>query len=337
MKSAANILIHESQFPENVRRDLLASLRARKINHKFHYDSIKQAQKWLALHQIYSPTRNDKNVRAIYEQSFEAAAAKIKSRSVHAIGLGCGGGQKDARLLKLLKARSRKIFYTPCDVSAAMVLVARQTALAVLPEKNCFPFVCDLAVADDLRKFLAARHPSFVTFFGMIPNFEPQEILPKLASMFRPEDFLLFSANLAPGNNYENGVKKVLPQYDNPPTRDWLMTFLRDLGVEKNDGKLKFTIEAGGFGLKRIVARFHFIHSRRIEIENKRFEFHRGESIRLFFSYRYTPALVRKLLGQHGLEISGEWIAKSEEEGVFLCRKKTNPKIKKLSSHPKRL
>ena len=75
---------------------------------------------------------------------------------------------------------------------------------------------------------------ALVTFFGMIPNFEPQEILPKLASLIRPKDFLLFSANLAPGKNYAAGMKKILPQYDNPPTRDWLMTFLLDLGVEKS-------------------------------------------------------------------------------------------------------
>jgi len=318
----ANISIHESQFPENTRRDLLASLRVRKINHKFHYDSIKQTQKWLGLHQIYSPSRNDADCRAIYEKGFEAAAAKIKSKSVHVIGLGCGGGQKDTRLLKLLKARGKEIFYTPCDVSSAMVLVARRTALTILPEKNCFPFVCDLATAANWRKFPATRHPSIVTFFGMIPNFEPQEILPKLASVVRPEDFLLFSANLAPGKNYSGGLKKVLPQYDNAPTRDWLITFLLDLGVEKRDGKLKFAIEDGGFDLKRIVARFHFTRAQRIEIEDDRFEFRRGESIRLFFSYRYAPALVRKLLGQHGLEVSGEWIAKSEEEGVFLCRRK---------------
>ena len=67
----ANILIHESQFPENIRRDLLASLRVRKINHKFHYDSIKQTQKWLGLHQIYSPSRNDADCRAIYEKGLK--------------------------------------------------------------------------------------------------------------------------------------------------------------------------------------------------------------------------------------------------------------------------
>jgi L-histidine N-alpha-methyltransferase len=321
----AEISIHESQFPENVRRDLLQSLRARKINHKFHYDSVKQTQKWLALHQIFSPSRNDENVRAIYEQSFESAAAKIKSQSVHVIGLGCGGGQKDARLLKLLKARGKEISYTPCDVSVAMVLVARQAALAVLSKKNCFPFVCDLATTADLNAVFTTspvpHAPRLVTFFGMIPNFEPQQILPKLAALVRPKDFLLFSANLAPGKNYAAGMEKILPQYDNLPTRDWLMTFLPDLGVEKTDGKLEFAIEGGGFGLKRVVARFHFARAQQIEIDGKRFEFRRGESIRLFFSYRHTPELVRKLLGRHGLEVSGEWIAESEEEGVFLVKR----------------
>ncbi len=321
----ANISIHESQFPENVRRDLLESLRARKINHKFHYDSIKQTQKWLALHQIYSPTRNDENVRGIYENSFEAAAVKIKSKRIHVIGLGCGGGQKDTRLLKLLKAGGKEIFYTPCDVSSAMVLVARQTALAVLPEERCFPFACDLATADDLSSVFAKQNlrnaARLITFFGMIPNFEPQEILPKLAPLVRPKDFLLFSANLAPGKNYAAGVKKVFPQYDNPQTSDWLMSFLLDLGVGKSDGKLKFTIETGGFALKRIVARFHFTRARWIEIESERFQFRAGDSIQLFFSYRYTPERVRKILAVHRLEVCEQWIAKSEE-GVFLCRRK---------------
>ncbi|HVU27756.1 MAG TPA: L-histidine N(alpha)-methyltransferase [Verrucomicrobiae bacterium] len=326
MKSTANILIHKSQFPENIRRDLLKSLRARKINHKFHYDSVKQTQKWLALHQIYSPSRHDENVRTIYDQSFDAAAKEIKSKSVHIIGLGCGGGQKDKRLLKLLKSCGKKIFYTPCDVSAAMVLVARQTALSVLPAQNCFPFVCDLATAKNLPEIFDSRftiHNSrIVTFFGMIPNFEPRDILPKLSSLIRKEDFLLFSANLAPGKNYADGMKKVLPQYDNALTRDWLLTFLTDLGIEKSDGNLKFEIANGKFGLKRFVVNFHFNRARRVEIENEIFRFKSGEKIRLFFSYRYTPELVRKILARFKLKVGESWLAESGEEGVFLCRRK---------------
>ena len=333
----AEVTIHRSQFPEAVQRDLLESLRSRRVNHKFHYDSLKQTQKWLALHQVYSPTRNDADCRVIYDKSFAAAANQIRTKRVHVIGLGCGGGQKDARLLQLLKDRGSEMFYTPCDVSTAMVLVARRAALAVVPEKNCFPFVCDLATADlswegrragDSDWFGTATRRSsqnesrVVTFFGMIPNFESQEILPKLASLIRRNDFLLFSANLAPGRDYAAGVAKILPQYDNAPTRDWLMTFLLDLGVERRDGTLKFSIENGRLGLKRITARFHFSRPRRIEIDGQRFNFKTGDSIRLFYSYRYTPERVRKILAVHGLEVCGEWIAKSEEEGVFLCRKK---------------
>jgi len=333
--NCVNIVIHRSQFPESVRRDLLTSLRSRRVNHKFHYDSVRQTQKWLALHQIYSPTRNDADCVAIYEKGFAAAAEKIKTKQIHVIGLGCGGGQKDTRLLKLLKGRGREIVYTPCDVSTAMVLVARKTALAVVPEKNCFPFVCDLVTAGDLQKMVGPRCRAasddrqvvpattrLVTFFGMIPNFEPEQILPKLAALVRKDDFLLFSANLAPGKNYVAGMEKILPQYENTLTRDWLMTFLLDLGVEKKDGELRFAIEDGGFDLKRVVVQFCFSRARQIKMDDERFKFRRGESIQLFFSYRYTPERVQKVLMKFGLGVCDQWIAKSGEEGVFLCRKK---------------
>jgi len=132
----------------------------------------------------------------------------------------------------------------------------------------------------------------------------------------------LFSANLAPGKDYGAGVNRVLPQYDNALTRDWLLAFLFDLGVEERDGELRFAVEEVS-GLKRIVARFHFVRPRTVTVENEQFEFRAGESIRLFFSYRYTPELVRKALEQHDLAVVDQWVTKSEEEGVFLCRRKT--------------
>lgn len=322
--SLVNVAIHSSQFPEKVRRDLLDSLRMRAVNHKFHYDSVKQTQKWLALHQVHSPSRNDADCAATYDRAFTAAAERIDAREVYLIGLGCGGGQKDTRLLRLFKTRGKEIFYTPCDVSTAMVLTARGTALSVLPAENCSPLVCDLAGADDLPTAFATQNTQHAarlsTFFGMIPNFEPEMILPKLSSLVGKNDWLLFSANLAPGKDYQAGVAKILPQYDNPLTRDWLLAFLFDLGVESGDGELRFEIEDVNT-LKRVVARFHFTQSRSIAIENERFEFRPGESIRLFFSYRYTPDLARAFLARHGLSVLDQWITKSEEEGVFLCRR----------------
>lgn len=326
MSSTVNVTIHSSQSPENVRRDLLESLRVKRVNHKFHYDSIKQTNKWLALHQVHSPSRNDRDCTAIYNRAFAAVAQAITSRAVHLVGLGCGGGQKDTRLLKLLNSSSKTISYTPSDVSVAMTLVAQQTALTVMPAEKIFPLVCDLATASDLPKILATRHsPSaarLITFFGMIPNFEPDDILPKLAALVRRGDFLLFSANLAPGSDYEAGVKKVLPQYDNELTRDWLLTFLLDLGVERGDGELGFKAERGVGALRRIVARFRFRKTRRLMVEGRPVSFLLGQTMRLFFSYRYTPELVRAELAKHGFLVCDQWITRSQEEGVFLCRRK---------------
>ncbi len=326
MPSAAHVTIHASQFPENVRRDLLVSLRTRKVNHKFHYDSVKQTNQWLALHQSHSPSRNDGDCTATYDRAFAGAVATIKSETIHVLGLGCGGGQKDTRLLKLLCSTGKDVSYTPCDVAVAMTLVARQVALGAVPAEKCFPLVCDLATADDLPEVMASkglpRHPRLITFFGMIPNFEPGTILPKLAALIRPQDSLLFSANLAPGTAYAAGVQAILPQYDNALTRDWLMTFLLDLGVERSDGDLRFGIaeESAGSGLKKVVAQFHFARVRQIRVESEPFAFSVGDVVQLFFSYRYTPERVRLALAGGGLKVEAEWITQSGEEGVFLVK-----------------
>ena len=87
-----------------------------------------------------------------------------------------------------------------------------------------------------------------------------------------------------------------------------------------DDGELHFTIEDDpeGSGLKRVAAHFRFARPREITVDTERFQFAAGEAIRLFFSWRHTPALVRALLGQHGLQVLDQWITKSGEEGVFL-------------------
>ena len=330
MSTSAQVLIHPSQFPGKVRADLLESLRTRHVNHKFHYDSVKQTQKWLTLHQAYSPSRTDADCAAVYDRSFRGAADRVGSNAVQLVGLGCGGGQKDARLLALLRQAGLKFAYTPSDVSVAIVLVARETASAVVTPSDCHPLVCDLAAADDLPAVLdemaalktEKEAKRLVTFFGMIPNFEPEIILPRLADLLRPSDLLIFSANLAPGPDYAAGVQKILPLYDNAPTREWLMTFLLDLGVEQGDGELLFSVEDDrATGLKRIAAWFHFQRPRTVFVEEEKFELAAGDKVRLFFSYRHTPDRVRSMLERGGIKILDQWITQSEEEGVFLCVK----------------
>src|SRR5687767_6024570 len=243
--NAAPVLIDPSQFPDIVQAELVASLRQREIDHKFHYVSYRQAEKWLGLHEAYSPDRRDPDCQAIYDRAF-AAAAKAPAKEV--IGLGCGGGQKDARLLARMKRT--EVHYTPVDVSLPMVLRARQ----IWPEDLVRPgIVCDLATAAGGLPFQPG--PKLMTFFGMLPNFEPNAIIPRISAMLGPRDLFLCSANLAPGPDYAQGVRTVLPQYENPATNEWLMIFLQDLGVERDSGAVEWSIEPAS-GLMRITASF---------------------------------------------------------------------------------
>ena len=328
MSSVIRVTIHSSQFPERVQRDLAQSLRTRQINHKFHYDSVKQAQKWLAVHEAYSPARTDPNCAAIYGSSFSGTVGRIAAPRISLISLGCGGGQKDVQLLRILREAGKEVFYTPSDVSLALVLTASQNATELIPAQNCHPVVCDLTTAEDLPELLRASEPSspgrLITFFGMIPNFEPGLILPKLARLLEVEDHLLLSANLAPGADYESGIQTILPLYDNALTRDWLMALLLDLGIERQDGEVRFVIEncPSGADLKRVTSYFRFHRMRQVRLSGTIFHFAVGDVIRLFFSYRYTPDRVDHLLAQHQIAVLEQWIARSGEEGVFLCRKK---------------
>jgi L-histidine Nalpha-methyltransferase len=329
MPPLAHVAVHSTLFPENVQRDLLQSLRARRVDPKFHYASYNQSRKWLALHEAFSPSRIDADCAAVYDKSYAAAAAALHSPRVRLIGLGCGGGQKDARLLNSLAGQGREISYTPCDISLALVLTSSLAAQAAVPGIGCHPLICDLAGADDLPRVFDTQEGApivhLLSFFGIIPNFEPEVIMPRLAALVRPGDLLLFSANLAPGPGYAAGVQHVLPGYDNPQTRDWLLTFLLDLGVEPGDGAIQFSIEDSKLALKRIVADYTFSKQRTLPVHGERFEFREGEKIRLFFSYRYTPGRIASLLSEHKLSVLAQWITASGEEGVFLCSRAGEP------------
>jgi L-histidine N-alpha-methyltransferase len=325
--SVISVSIDSSQFPENIQADLLTSLRQRAVNHKFHYDSVEQTEKWLALHEAYSPARTDTDCLATYDLAFAEAVAHLDKSEMDLISLGCGGGQKDLALLREMSFRGMRCRYFPCDVATAMALVAHRSVSQKFPAIPSLPAVCDLQTMTDLAGFLATiagtEKPRLLAFFGMMPNFMPDAVLPKLAAASSTGDYLILSANLAPGPDYRVGVQRVLPLYDNDLTKEWLLTFLLHLGIKRGDGKVVFEIEScpSKRDLLRMAAYFVFECARIISVSGERFEFKDGERIRLFYSYRYTPQRIEALLNQYQYRLARSWITKSQEEGIFLCQK----------------
>jgi uncharacterized SAM-dependent methyltransferase len=325
----AQVWIDKSQFPDAVNRDLARSLATRRFNHKFHYDSVKQAVKWIELHERYSPFRNDPACRATYDRAFRDITARIRSPQVHVISLGSGNGGKEIRLVRTLRRSGIVAHYTPTDVSTAMALIAWKNATRRLGRDVHPPLVFDLATTRNLDALLRpAWDPSarrIITCFGLIPNFEPGQLLRSLAASLRPGDRLLVGANLLPGPSTDAGLRRVLPQYDNRLTREWLTLALSDLGVKRGDGKV--TVRARGrasqTGLARIEAHFRFARACQIEIPGRQFRFQARETLRLFFSIRYTPPAFASTVLRYGLRVESQWLAPSGEEGLFLLRKRS--------------
>lgn len=327
MSSLVPVAFHPSQFPDAVRNQWRASLAARRMNPKFHYDTVRRAHRWLAVHTAHSPAVTDPGCLGAYGRAFEAVADELEGDDVEVVSLGCGGGQKDVRLLQSLAAAPRRLAYVPLDVSAPLTLIARAAALGIPGLGDIRPIVADLAEASDLAAALGEPGTGatvrLVLFFGMLPNFEPGILIPRLAGLLRPGDVLLLSANLAPGAAMEAGVRRVLPQYDNPETRRWLGTVLEDHGASLRTDALQFAIEQdpGIPDVRRIVADWVVAEDTALLSDDEAFPLRRGEHFRLFTSYRHTPDAVRRLLGAAGIRVDGAWTSPSGEEGVFLARK----------------
>ncbi|MGK7901671.1 MAG: L-histidine N(alpha)-methyltransferase [Hormoscilla sp.] len=323
--SFATVYIHPSQFPDRWYQSYLDGFSGKEIDNRFHYDSVKQSQKWLKIHATYSPLTVNEDCIQAYDRCFAETAKRLENESqLQLIALGCGGGRKDSRLLSCLLTKERDIICYPVDVSVSLALISARAMETVAPKASFKPIVCDLLAAGDLIQIIDREETGkrkIVTFFGMIPNFYPQQILPILREFIVPGDVLLFSANLAPGKDYLQGIREVVPQYDNELTKDWLITILTDAGVEIDRGKISVEIEPDENNPEISRIAFYFEVEREIDfkIDDREFQWQIGDRVRLFFSYRYTTAKIHDILGSYGIKVLESWEDNNQEEGVYLC------------------
>jgi L-histidine N-alpha-methyltransferase len=315
------LTFHDSQYPSQVADQLRHGLRTRRLSGKFLYASPAQAQRWLLYHQAFSPSRTETALLGLYQQSFQAALHAISAETLHYISIGCGGGMKDRLLLKAAQPLYPTLYFTPMDISAALVI---ETMLQLPFTPRSFPLVIDLETEPDLRPILN-QHDSgamgrLFTCFGMIPNFDYLTFLPYLQRLMRPCDRLLLSANLSP-TPYPDAVSRILPQYDNPPARTWFMGLLAYLGFSAAD--LELQIDAHPLHLNghvwQIRTAARFLQQVSLTLYNESFTFQPGERLQLFFSNRFTPQVMPSILTDAGFTVVDTFLFDTQEEGIYLC------------------
>jgi uncharacterized SAM-dependent methyltransferase len=319
-----SLTFHESQYPARVAEHLRHGLRTRRLPMKFLYDSPAQAQRWLAYHQAYSPSRTEADLLALYDQSFEAALRTVSSDALHVVSLGCGGGRKDARFLQHAQVQCSHLLFTPTDISAALVLETMIHIQEAFPALPCFPYVMDLEAQPDLHPLLAQAEPCpstrLLSCFGMLPNFDYRTFLPYLRHLMRPHDLLLISANLSP-EPYPDGCAAIVPQYDNPFSHAWFAGLLESLGFPLHQLHLTVAVasQREDGHIWQIQAYALFTEPVTLTVYNETFTFAAGEQLHLFFSTRFTPQVMPQVLAHAGLHVIETFLFTSREEGIYVC------------------
>ena len=303
----SSLIIHPELNEQTLEQQRISCLEQKKVAQKFHYETQRQSDLWLKVHEQFAPPAG---VSALYKSAGKSLSNLIKEDELTLVSIGCGGGEKDISVLKELSLESK---YMPTDLSIPLVRSAANRAKSEGVRVDTL-LAFDLLSSTNIRNFVKPHisERNIFTFFGLIPNFHPQEILPTLHSLIEPEDFLLLSANLAP-----QGIDEILPQYDNQPTKEWLMEFLNRFGKAK--GEIIISPEHSG-NLDFISAQFIFSDTSLLIAGENHFSFEPHEEIDLFISYRYTVDSMKSTLAAQRIEVAEEFISRNGEEGVFLCR-----------------
>lgn len=301
---------HPSQYPGAARERLIARLRAGELPARFLYDSPAQAARWLAYHAAWSPSRTDRALLDLYHRQLGAALARMHERLGY-VGVGCGGGTKDALFLR--QAGGRVASATVADTSPSLVL----EALAQSPGAR--GLVVDLEAQPERAAFTGGL-PTVWTAFGMVPNLDAPAFLRWLARVMGPDDLALVSANLHP-ESYPTAAKAILPQYDNPPARSWYRGALAELGLAAIDPEVRAEPLTPGGEAWRVVVEAAIDRPAVVPAFDVEIPLEAGTRLRVFFSNRFTPTAFESGLAEAGLLPLERALFEGAQEGIWTVRR----------------
>lgn len=192
---------------------------------------------WKKVHLSCSPFLHRTELQRLHCLPSTRIRKHFGRQSYSLLALGCADGTKESLLLKRLPK--------PTSLLAldSNLTLARRAALR-LPAFHKSARRGDLTSSLSLQ-FLFSQlspHPTLITLFGVLPNLNPLPLLRSIRRLMKKDDLLLFSANLAPGQSSHTGALRILPQYDNRPTRNWLEAAILRYRPKLPKGHLEFGV-----------------------------------------------------------------------------------------------
>ena len=258
---------------------------------------------WKKLHLSCSPFLHRTEIQRLYCLPSARIRKHFGRRSYSLLALGCADGSKESLLLKKLP-KPTSLLALDTNLSLARRAARRLPAFQKSAQR------ADLTSSLSLQ-VLSSRlspHPILITLFGVLPNLNPLPLLRSIRRFMRKDDLLLFSANLAPGQSSHTGALRILPQYDNRPTRNWLEAAILRYRPKLPKGHLEFGVfpDPKQKTLARIEARWMSNHL----------------PIIVFSSRRPTRLQVESWIQSSEFRRLKRWIEPRGEEGVWLVTRK---------------
>jgi len=268
---------------------------------------------WKKVHLACSPFLQRPALQRLYRLSSPRIRKHFGLRPYSVLALGCADGLKEFLLLKKLPPPTVLL---AADTNPSL---ARQATIRLPARKKIWrkidlthelPASLSRALQPALFIPTSKTHklPILVTLFGVLPNLPPLPLLKRIARFLRPEDLFLFSANLAPGTKGRLGAFRVLPQYDNLPTREWLEAAVGQFRPRLPKGRLEFGIfsDPQQKSLARIEARW----------------ISQSKTFTVFSSRRPTSSQVEAWIRTARLRKVARYLDPLGEEGVWLVASK---------------
>jgi len=201
------------------------------------YASPKQVRLWHRVNRIHAPVHSRPEIDACLCRAAEDGFRR-GGKTEQVLILGCGTGEKELAFCQ--SGSSRPAMITLVDVAPDLVATACAKAESAYPQAQIRTEVLNFLHAD-LTSLVSARPGGLVLCcFGILANQDPVGMLKEVAEWIRPGDRLVLGLNCVPGPDDQDRAR-ILPQYDNLETRQWLAAALERLGLDSCDFRLQWS------------------------------------------------------------------------------------------------
>jgi hypothetical protein len=300
----------------DIAQEFVEAIEARDLPEKFFFWFPRSAAEWSAL-------TSDAELYGGLNETWKELRAEAPTLAQHfggripVISFGAGDGSRDRLLMGALKDQGAECLYFPVDASQSLLEMA--CAGAEDDDLEAVGIKADISSPVHLIYAADAAEPPrlFIISGNTMGSFDPLAEIRYIAQCMKPEDRLIIDGEIF--DEAKSGARR-----ENPAARKFVGALLASVGIEKDDGEIRFSLKRDERhdGLHLFTRSFRAGRDLSATVAGQEIPLERGELIGMNFQYVYAPAAFRWLITEHGsLEIIKEYRSPDGRFVTAICKK----------------